>query len=85
MNRLQSNEVPVLLGSPLWVGVGWEKSGDSQPAPLRLGVDSSSYLFFSRGSNLATLEAGTPLGNELCSFVNGKSQEVVLGYLEGLG
>lgn len=36
MNRLQSNEVPVLLGSLPWVGVGWEKSGDSQPAPLCL-------------------------------------------------
>ena len=85
MNRSQSNEVPVLLGSPLGVGAGWEKSGNSQPAPLHLRVDSRSYLFFSRGGNLATLEAGTPLGNELCSFVNGKSQEVELGYWEGLG
>ena len=46
---------------------------------LALGVDSRSDLFFARGGILAILEAGTPLGDEFCSFANGKSQEVVFG------
>lgn len=84
MNRLQSNEVPASLGHQPW-GRGWDKSGNSQLCPLTMEMGSRSYLFFSGGGSLATLEAGSSLGNELCSSIIGKSQEVEFGSLEGLG
>lgn len=52
------------------------KSGNSQLCPLPMGMDSRRDLFFSREGSLATLEAGSSLGNELCSLASGKSQEV---------
>lgn len=79
MNRLQSNEVPMFLGSPPWGWGGVEEVRKFSADSLALGVDSRSYLFFARGDNLAILEAGTPLGDEFCSFANGKSQEVEFG------
>lgn len=82
VNRLQSNEVPMSLGHPSWVG-----SGRSQETPNYVSYpwEWSPEATFAGGGGLATVEAGSSLGNEFDVTQMKKSEEMEFGSLEGLG